>query len=469
MQKQVLLQSQGMDTRVSPNIFFVTLLTLLVMLGCFAPAGAQVVGKFDFGTGGLATGYQRVDATNMYNEQSGFGFDYGTQAVAINRSFYEGKVDPKANALNEDFCTSSGSMFFSMRLPEGTYRVTATLGDPIGSSQTTIKAESRRLMVKEISTAHGQLTKVSFLVHIWDSVIRPGEVVHLKPREIDKLDWDNKLTLEFGNKRPCLSALVIEKVAPEKTITVYLSGNSTVTDQQLEPWACWGQMIPAFFGPEKVAFANMAASGETLRSSVSRKRLDKIAACLKPGDYLFIEFAHNDQKKGSGEIAFGSYNEYLRRYIDTARAHKAIPVLVTSTRRRSFNAQGGLNNTLGDFPAAMRQEAKKQGVVLLDLNEMTKILYLALGPERSKILFVHYPKGSFPGQTSDLADNTHFSNFGGYELAKCLVTAIRAKIKPLAAFILPGTENFDPAKPDDYAHWDLPFSPMFTNIKPYGN
>lgn len=437
-------------------------------LGCMAlaigaiflakPAHGQHEYRFDFGSGAVRPGYQQVTATNLYSEQSGFGFDYGTQAIALDR----GGTDP----LHEDLCTSEGPMFFSVRVPEGTYRVTVTLGDPWRNTTTTIKAESRRLMEKKITTEAGKFRTVSFLVSIWDSTISDTRAVRLKPREIDKLDWDNKLTLEFGNIRPSVESLTIQPVT--HAVTVFLAGNSTVTNQQLEPWASWGQMIPAFF-QGNVAVANHAASGSTLRASLGRGRLEKIMHLIKPGDYLFIEFAHNDQKPGSGEVAFTTYNKYLKQYIDSARAHQATPVLVTSTCRRSFDASGKLIPTLGKFPDAMRYEAKKDGVALLDLNQMTRTLYEGLGPEKSRELFVQFPAGTFPGQLKALADNTHFSDFGAYELARCVAQAISDSKLPLRADLNPGMSHFDPTHPDDIRKWDLPYTPMYTSVKPYGN
>ncbi|MGH2643414.1 MAG: rhamnogalacturonan acetylesterase [Chitinophagaceae bacterium] len=425
----------------------------------FLTASAQFEYKFDFGTGKVVTGYTQVTAITKYNEQRGYGFDYNTKAIARNRS--------SEDALHSDFCTSIGSMFFSVKVPQGNYEVTVTLGDAWRPSVTTIKAESRRLMVKEISTKAGQFKTVSFMVSVWDSIINDRQIVHLKPRERDKLDWDNKLTLEFSNVRPCVDAITIKKV--DNATTVFLMGNSTVTDQSLEPWSCWGQMIPSFFKPGKIVFSDQAASGSTLRASIDRNRLAKVSSMLKPGDYLFVEFAHNDQKPGSGEKAYTTYNKYLRVYIDSARAHHAIPVFVTSTNRHDFDASGKVINTLGEFPDAMRYEAKKDGVALIDLNAMTKTLYDALGPEKSKELFVQFASGTFPGQEKTLADNTHFCDFGAYELAQCVVEGIKKRIPSLAKYLKNDLAPFNPAHPDNIKKWALPLTPMFTSIKPYGD
>ncbi len=436
---------------------------LILLLFSFSIKGqtkdTSEIYQFDFGTGEVAKGYQQVTATTLYNKNQSFGFDYGSVPIAIDRE----DNDP----LKSDFCTSESPLFFSVKIPEGNYKVTVTLGDQWRSSKTTIKAESRRLMEKEITTKPGEFKTVSFMVSVWNSTIRGDRKVKLKSRELDKLDWDHKLTLEFNNSRPCINAITIKKV--ENATTVFLMGNSTVTDQSLEPWSCWGQMIPAFFKSGKVVISNHAASGSTLRASIGRRRLEKVSSMLKPGDYLFVEFAHNDQKKGSGEKAYTTYNKYLREYVDSARAHGAIPVFVTSTNRRRFDSNGKFYGTLGDFPDAMRYEATKDDVTLIDLNKMTKTLYVALGVEDSRKLFVQFPAGTFPGQKEKLEDNTHFSGYGAYEIAKCMVEGIKKKLPDLAKALKPNLTPFDPAHPDSFKDWYLPWTPMFTSIKPYGN
>lgn len=443
------------------------LLLGLVLFMIQAPIHAQQILNFDFGTGAVSAGYTQVKATDIYGEEKGFGFDYGCQAILIDR----GGKDP----LTSDFATATGSVFFSVRLPQGNYRVTVTLGDPISAATTTIKAESRRLMAERIQTKAGTSKTVTFNVSVWDSIIRrharPGtsEKILLKPRERTSLDWDNKLTLEFSNTNPCIQAVRIEPL--KNPLQVFLMGNSTVTDQSLEPWASWGQMIPAFFENNRVVIANMAASGATLKSTLNRKRLAKVAALLHKGDYVFIEFAHNDQKEGSGEEAFTTYNAYLKLFADTVLSHGAIPVFVTSTNRRVFDSHGQVVNTLGDFPRAMRAEAKKEGIALIDLNGFTKTLYEAFGEEGSRRLFVQYPAGSFPGQQQALADNTHFNDFGAYEIARCVVEGLRRSGLDLKNYLKKEKELpvFDPQHPDDFDDWSLPLTPFFSEVKPYGN
>ena len=133
------------------------------------------------------------------------------------------------------------------------------------------------------------------------------------------------------------------------THLIYLAGDSTVVDQDVEPWAAWGQMLPRFFRPG-VVVANHAESGETTRSFVTEQRLAKIMSLIQPGDYLFIQFAHNDQKPNA--VSLEDYKKLLIDYIAQARAKRATPVLVTSMNRRTFDAEGKITNSLAAYPGA---------------------------------------------------------------------------------------------------------------------
>ena len=153
--------------------------------------------------------------------------------------------------------------------------------------------------------------------------------------------------------------------------TVFIAGDSTVTDQPREPTTSWGQMLPVFFKPD-VAIANHAESGETLKSFITGLRLDKILSQIRKGDYLFMQFGHNDQKENWPQTyvePFTTYKQYLKVFIAEARRRGAIPVLVTPMQRRNFDGAGRIRNTLGDFPEAVRQTAAEEHVALIDLNK----------------------------------------------------------------------------------------------------
>jgi lysophospholipase L1-like esterase len=392
----------------------------------------------------LKTGY-RIDFsppnTAAYSDDYGYGFEPGT---SVTRAEHKGK----------GFVTSDKPFYFSAAVPEGNYRVTVELGDREGESTTTIKAELRRLMVERVHTARGQLKTVSFIVNVRTPLISTGGEVRLKPREktMEALAWDNKLTLEFSNSEPKVDSISIERV---DVPTIYIAGDSTSTDQPRKPFNSWGQMLTRFFKPE-IAVANHGESGESLKGFIGEKRLDKIASIIKPGDWLFVQMGHNDQKeKGEGVGAFTTYKASLKSLIEVAREHGATPVLVTSMNRLTFDAEGKITNSLGDYPEAVRQTAREEKVALIDLNAMSKPFYEALGPVKAHV--------AFAGN-----DTTHHSDYGSYELAKCIVQGIKDAKLPLAKYLV-DVAAFDPGHPDSPDTFDIPPDPAVMTERPYGN
>jgi len=436
---------------------------VLLIVVSSSPVFSQITKqwKFDFGSGKVQHGYIQVLPSTKYTSESGYGFDLNSTVTSKNT--------PGNDALKDDYISGEQPFYFSVKLPEGNYNVKVILGDKQGTSATTIKAECRRVMIEKIETAKGKFATAEFTVHVKDTLIRStNNKVRLKSREINYLHWDDKLTLEFNNRAPKVCAVEIS--IAENIPTIFLAGNSTVVDQAEEPWAAWGQMIPAFFQPKKIAVANYAESGETLKAFKAEKRLEKIWSLAKSGDYLFIEFAHNDQKPGGNFLdPFTSYKQTLKEWIAEARKRNIIPVLVTSMHRRTFDSSGHITNSLGDYPEAVRQTGKEEGVAVIDLNAMSKILYEAWGPQKSIKAFVHFAANSFPNQPNELKDNTHFSTYGAYQLAKCVANGIKQKIPSLAKYLKKDLASFDPAHPDAYENWLLPASSFVGMVKPDGN
>ncbi len=392
-----------------------------------------------------------INSPLLYTSSTGYGFDFGSAS----------NVKITSNAFFTEKPT-----YFSVAVPEGNYRVEVTMGSKEKTSNVTLKAESRRLMLNQFSIKKGGLVTKTFNVNIRNPKIDATSNMTLKNREKDTFNWDDKLTLEFLGEVTVQSI----KITSVTTIPViYLAGDSTVTDQDVEPWASWGQFITNYFNDE-VVVANYAVSGSALSSFKSSNRLKKINSLLKSGDYLFIEFAHNDEKlKGPENTAWESYSKYLVEYVETARNKGAIPVLVTPTQRRAFNTDGTLKPTHGDFPDAMRAVAKKMNVSLIDITQMTTVLYEAWGVEASKKALVHYPANTFPGQEKALEDNTHFNSFGANEIALCVIKGIRELEIPLKKHITKETPKYDPKKPNSFSNWTLPISVRFEIAKPDGN
>lgn len=376
--------------------------------------------------------------SSTFNPQRGHGFDLDTTASIV--------VREAPDALLRDFATSDKPFYFSVALREGNYDVTVILGDARDASTNTVKAESRRLMLEDVRTTPGQFSTNRFTVNIRGPRIATGGAVKLKAREIGYLHWDNKLTLEFNGARPCLAGLEIQRAT--NAATVYLAGDSTVTDQPFEPWNSWGQMLPRFFRAG-VAVANHAESGESIKSSVGAGRFQKIFSTLRPGDYLFLHFGHNDMKDRATN-ALAAYRSNLVHFVKATRQAGATPVLLTSMERK-----GGVNReTLGDYPRTVRDVAQTEGVALIDLQAMSRTLYRALGPERIDKAF---------------QDGTHHNNYGSYELARCVVEGIKASGLPLARLLATDAGTFNPARPDAPENFHLPASPLRDNVKPDGN
>ncbi len=403
------------------NVAFVLLATSATLV-CAQPSL-----KFQFG-GQPDPEWTEVFPTNLYSASAGYGFEPGAMVQA-----------GKASAV------SDRPFYFSVKLPEGNYKVTAILGGE-DAATTTVKAELRRLMLEKIHTAPREFATETFIVNLRQPEIPGGDHVHLKPRErtTEMWDWDNKLTLEFNGDHPSVQALEIEKV---EVPTVFLLGDSTVCDQPAEPWNSWGQMLPRFFKPE-IAVANHAESGETVADSLRARRFAKVFSLMKPGDYLFVQFGHNDMKDKHPH-ALATYKANLKKIVEQTRELGGTPVLVTSMERKA----GVKHDTLMGYPQAVRDVAKEEQCALIDLNAMSKVFYKALGGNLGEAF----------------QDGTHHNNYGSYELAKCIVEGIKQDKLPLAKFIVNGFGNFDPAHPDPVADFSMPVSPVHSDVKPLGN
>lgn len=406
--------------------------------------------SFAFGSTSTAQGFN-INAAVEYDAVRGFGFDFNTSKKVI---------------FHKNAFTTTSPVYFSIRVPEGNFKITLVLGSDEMCSKTTVKAESRRLFLNQIKVDQGQKKKKSFVVNVRTPNINSEEKINLKPREASALNWDDKLTLEFSGE-VALRSIEVEPVDDIKTL--YLAGDSTVTDQDLEPWASWGQMITQYFQSELVV-ANYAASGESLNSFKARKRLEKVLSLIKPDDYLLIEFGHNDEKeKGEGKGPWQSYTNLLIDYIQKTREKGGIPILATPTQRRFFSDNGTLRNTHGEYPKAMRDVAEKLNVPLIDLTEMTSKMYESWGDHLSRKAFVQYPAQTFPGQKDELKDNTHFNSFGANEVALAVLQGIReSKNLALKEYIKSETPKYNPKAPNQPSSWTTPMSSRFENKKPDG-
>lgn len=394
---------------------------------------------FNFGCNALSGAFA-VTPTNVYSASAGYGFEPGCRVVATNRCITGG-----GSATSD----RDRPFYFSVKLPEGNYLVTMTLGNDAIPSATTVKAELRRLMLYHIETVAGQFSTRAFTVNLRTPEIAGdgSGSVHLKSREKtdEWRDWDDKLTLEFNDTRPCIHTMTIQSA---DVPTVFITGDSTVCDQPFEPWTSWGQMLPVFF-TSGVAIANYAESGETLAGSIAGNRFKKIFSVMKPGDYLLIQFGHNDMKDKRAD-ALERYKTNLVDVVTETRAKGGVPILVTSMERKA-----GIDRlTLEGYPDAVREIARQEKCPLIDLNAMSIVFYRALGPQQLDRAFV---------------DGTHHNNYGSYELAKCVVLGIERTRLPLTRYITSDFKGFEPGRPDPVEAFYMPASAARSAAKPLGN
>jgi lysophospholipase L1-like esterase len=412
---------------------------LLIASLLAAPAWAADPLRFNF-DGKPAAGEVAVTADTGYSRERGHGFE----------------ASDARNAAGLPY-------FFSVDLPEGNYRVTATLGGA-AASDTTIKAELRRLQLDSVKLPAGSTEARSFIVNVRTANIAavPGIEagrVKLKEREIasEAWAWDRRLTLELNGSQPALRSLAIE---PVSVPTVYLLGDSTVADQSGEPYASWGQMLTSLFKPT-VAVSNHAESGETFRDSLARRRIDKILSTLQPGDTVLLQFGHNDQKQqkdGSGNA--GTYQAELRTHAERILARGGVPVVVSSMERRNFDAQGKLKPSLTEYADAARAVAQDMKLAFIDLNGMSQQLYAALGPEHSQ--------AAHPLNNGKL-DNTHHNNYGAMQLARLVALGLREARVPAAAQLRDDLGPIEPTKPQPPEQFRVAVSPGFTQQRPLGD
>lgn len=405
---------------------------------------AASVQRFHFGSGPAPAGAVPVAADTPYSAERGHGFE----PLAV---------------------SSASARYFSVALPEGSYRVTATLGGTPEAGPFTVKAELRRLVLQNTPTVPGRTADASFTVHVRNALIpaspnRPaGQVALRVPREsVDEAwNWDGKLTLEIHGTPAALQALQSLRIEPVTVPLLFVLGDSTVADQAREPYASWGQMLPRWFGPG-AAVVSLAQSGETFRDSLQRRRLDKILALARPGDTVLMQYGHNDQKQlrdGSGSVA--SYQAEIRQHLTALQDARLQPVLVTPVERRFFEADGSLRATLAEYVAAMRAVAAEAQVPLLDLNAASRTLYAAYGPAQAPALFAVGADGR--------VDPTHHNNAGAWLLAGLVAQGLQDLKLPIAAQLRRDAPPVSAARPPALADIGIAPSPLTTPQRPAGD
>lgn len=220
---------------------------------------------------------------------------------------------------------------------------------------------------------------------------------------------------------------------------VHLIGDSTMADKPVDPpnpEHGWGQAFPRFFR-EPAMIVNHAQNGRSTKSFIDEGLWDPVVAALRPGDWVIIEFGHNDEKDDAKRHTDprGGYQENLRRFIRETRAKGAWPVLATPVVRRKWTDAGQLAETHGEYPEALREVARAEGVPLLELNTLTRELETAHGVEGSKKIHLWIPAGAYARKPEGWKDDTHYSAYGADRVAALAVQEILRQQLPLAAWV----------------------------------
>jgi lysophospholipase L1-like esterase len=241
--------------------------------------------------------------------------------------------------------------------------------------------------------------------------------------------------------QPCVqSQEQTEKVIALDTINIYTIGDSTMSNKknpEVNPEHGWVQVLPQFFN-NKVAIHNHAVNGRSTRSFINERRWDTVHHKLKEGDYVFIQFGHNDQKINDATRYTNPYTSYrnnLIKFIEETERKGAIPILFTSIVRRNFNEFGTFVDTHGDYPLMVRLVAQEYNVTLIDLQYLSETLEESYGLEGSKKLHLHFKPSEHSYFPDGKQDDTHLSLLGATEIAKLAVQELGKNAANLSPYI----------------------------------
>ena len=401
---------------------------------------------------------QKLGIASLFKEEKDVSFTPipksgpGASTAPLKDDFSAEEI-PYANEKATKHATGGARKFYSYTYDEpmeiGNYDVTVSLGTGKGACATYVKFMGRRLAVDRTETRAGETKSVTFTARV------PGPY----PTRRGDTNSNRRLRIEMFCDAPQVDVPEFKPIivpSPDSR-TIYLCGDSTVTDQKSEPWGSWGQILPAF-AKKDWAVSNFARSGLALKTFEGEGRLRRIFEHLKKDDWVVIQFGHNDQKI-KGEEPENGYSARLEKWIDRIRERGAHPVLVTPVERRRFDERTGEHQgkTLEGYANAMKAVAAKKNVPLIDLNDASYRMHGKMGAKGSAKLQCNN-KGKI--------DNTHHNVYGAYEMAR-IVAAGLAKIPVVGDAIREPYRTFDPEKPD--ADPKIPPSGRTDYTKPAGS
>lgn len=224
---------------------------------------------------------------------------------------------------------------------------------------------------------------------------------------------------------------------PEKT-AIFLAGDSTAAEKPTNkrPETGWGEKLSSYF-TDDIIIQNRAVNGRSTKSFINEGLLTAIEEEIRPGDYLFIQFGHNDQKEdpSRGTVPYGDYQSNLHTFVNTAYQHGATPILLTSVSRRHFINNSIDSSSLGEYPRAMKDFAKQHNITLLDIHKKSIELFQELGPVLSKRYFLHLESNESSNYPNGIKDDTHFNDHGAAAIAHLIIKEIKKSNLSLKRFL----------------------------------
>jgi len=234
-------------------------------------------------------------------------------------------------------------------------------------------------------------------------------------------------------------------VFSQTPVTIYLAGDSTMAEKLPEkrPETGWGEMLQQFFDEKSVRIENHAQNGRSTRTFISENRWAALVAKLKEGDYVFIQFGHNDESKEKTDryTPPDDYRGNLVRFVADVRAAKATPILFTPVMRRRFDSTGTFVDTHGVYPDIVRSVAADQNVILVDMHRKSEEVLRKYGPENSRSLFLQLKAGENANYPNGIEDNTHFSPAGAKIMAQLAVDSLKQQHVKLALLLKKEADN----------------------------
>jgi len=216
----------------------------------------------------------------------------------------------------------------------------------------------------------------------------------------------------------------------DKRTNIWMVGDSTMAwkNPKSEPESGWGEGLKEFV-KNKAMVHNHAANGRSSKSFVNEGRWKAVLDSIRPGDYVVIQFGHNDEKNDSTlhTDPYTSFKQYLKKYIDETRQKGGIPLVCNSIVRRHFDAAGNLKNSHGEYINAAREAAMENKTLFVDMEALTRKLVVEMGPQKSKTLFVFCQPGECPKRPKGSADSTHLNYEGARRVAGLFISDIKKR------------------------------------------